>query len=533
MKKVLFILGVSLLAQLGFSQGNFNYDVLLEPISVPNLQGLHSYAFTQHNGKWLLIGGRKDGVHARQPFAAFPQSQNNTTIYVVDVNAKQVWSTSLTTLPTGIQEQLQSTNMNFYQDGDSLYIIGGYAYSATATSHITFANLTSVNVPGVINAIVNNTSITSYFKQITDNNFAVTGGQLGKIGNTFYLVGGHRFDGQYNPMGNPTYTQTYTNQIRKFTINNSGFQLSYSNYSTITDAVHLRRRDYNLLPQIFPDGSEGYTISSGVFQSTVNLPFLYPVDITANGHTPHTGFNQYLSNYHSATACLYDSVANNMHSIFFGGMSQYYYQNGTLIQDNQVPFVKTISRLTRLGDSTLLEFQMPVEMPALKGASAEFIPNENLPHYSNEVIKLSAIPQDTILIGHIFGGISSPSLNPFSGNQTSTTSADTTIYAVKLIKNTTVGEFKINGNNPYTFEVFPNPVDKEINLIYNLDKNVEVHYLISNTLGQLISKGKFESAQIGENNQQLELVENIGTQLLFVTLVFDNKYFVTKKITKK
>lgn len=533
MKKVLFILSVSLLAQLLFSQGNFNYDVLLEPVRVPNLQGLHSYAFAQHNGKWLLIGGRKDGVHARQPFAAFPQNQNNTTIYVVDVNAKQVWSASLTTLPTGIQEQLQSTNMNFYQDGDSLYIIGGYAYSATATSHITFANLTSVNVSGVINAIVNNTAITPYFKQITDNNFAVTGGQLGKIGNTFYLVGGHRFDGQYNPMGNPTYTQTYTNQIRKLTINNSGSQLSYSNYSAITDAVHLRRRDYNLLPQIFPDGSEGYTISSGVFQSTMNLPFLYPVDITANGHTPHTGFNQYLSNYHSAKACLYDSVANNMHSIFFGGISQYYYQNGTLIQDNQVPFVKTISRLTRLADSTLLEFQMPVEMPALKGASAEFIPNENLPHYSNEVIKLGVINQDTILIGHIFGGISSPSLNPFSANQTSTTSADTTIYAVKLIKNNTVGEFKINGNNPYTFEIFPNPADKEINLIYNSDKSVEVHYLISNTLGQLISKGKFETAQIGENKQQLELDENIGAQLLFVTLVFDNKYFVTKKITKK
>ena len=116
--------------------------------------------------------------------------------------------------------------------------------------------------------------------------FAVTGGHLGKIGNTFYLIGGHRFDGRYNPMGHPTYTQTYVDGIRKFTINNSGSQLSYANYTSITDEVHLHRRDYNLLPQIFPDGTEGYTLSSGVFQPTIDLPFLYPVDITASGYQP-------------------------------------------------------------------------------------------------------------------------------------------------------------------------------------------------------------------------------------------------------
>jgi hypothetical protein len=29
-----------------------------------------------------------------------------------------------------------------------------------------------------------------------------------------------------------------------------------------------------------------------------------------------------------------------MHNLFFGGISQYYYNNGTLIQDDTVPFVK-------------------------------------------------------------------------------------------------------------------------------------------------------------------------------------------------
>ena len=115
------------------------------------------YAFGQHNGKWLIIGGRKDGVHARQPFNAFPGAQNNTDMYV-DVATQQTWSASVNSLPTGIKEQLQSTNMNFYQDGDALFIIGGYAYSTTAADHKTFNNLTSIDVPNLINAIISRNS---------------------------------------------------------------------------------------------------------------------------------------------------------------------------------------------------------------------------------------------------------------------------------------------------------------------------------------------------------------------------------------
>ncbi len=84
-----------------------------------------------------------------------------------------------------------------------------------------------------------------------------------------------------------------------------------------------------------------------------------------------------------------------MHTLFFGGMSQYYYQNNTLIQDNQVPFVKTISRLSRDTNGNFSEHLLPVEMQGFKGSSAEFIPNLNLPHYESNIIKLNEIAQDT------------------------------------------------------------------------------------------------------------------------------------------
>jgi hypothetical protein len=515
------------------AQNDFNYELSLIPVSVNNLPGLHSYAFAQHDGKWLIIGGRRDGLHARQPFNAFPASQNNTDIFVVDVEKNQLSSASVENLPTGLKEQLQSTNMNFYQNADSLYIIGGYGFSSNANNHITYPFLTSINVSGLIGAIENNTSINGYFKQIENDVFRVTGGHLKMLNGKFYLVGGHRFDGRYNPMGNPTFTQEYTNQIRMFTINNSGNQLSFDNYSTITDPVHLRRRDYNLVPQIFPDGNQGLTISSGVFQINADLPFLYPVDITEEGHTPITEFNQYLSNYHSPVACMYYAASNQMHSIFFGGMSQYYYENGSLIQDDFVPFVKTISRVTRDSSGNLTEYQMPIEMPALKGSSAEFIPNLQVPHFSNKVFKMNDLSADSILIGHIYGGISSSTLNPFSSNQTNNTSADNTIYEVWLkTKTVSTNHPKIDGTNPYTIEIFPNPFESHFIMKFDIERAAKVSYFITNSLGQTILQMDNESYKRGANQIKINLSNSIQNEVLMLTVVFDNKYFITKPLIK-
>jgi hypothetical protein len=515
------------------AQTDFQYDLSLQPVSIAGLLGLQSYAFAQHQSKWLIVGGRKDGLHARQPFNSFPASQNNTQLYVIDVAQKTFKSRDLSSLNATLQEHLQATNYNFYQLADTLYLIGGYAYASSAQDHITFPYLTTIQVPALINAIENNLPISNAFKQVRDERMAVTGGQLGKIKNTFYLVGGHRFDGRYNPMGNPTFTQTYTNEIRKFSINNSSLQPTISNYTTISDPIHLHRRDFNLLPQIFPDGSEGYTLSSGVFQIGADLPYLYPVDIKEDTYSPITSFNQYLSHYHSAKVALYDSLQNKMHNLFFGGMSQYYYQNGQLIQDNLVPFVRTISRLTRSGDGSLQEYVLPVSMPALKGASAEFISNRQLPHTNSEIIKLSKINQDTILIGHIYGGILSPSLNPFNSNQTNTTAADNSIYAVYLIKNKQASSTPtaLNGENKYDFEVYPNPNKGKFTIKYHLPKVVSVDYYLSTLKGELIEEGELTKQKVGNNTEEFVLNKQFASQILILTIVFDKQYAVSKRIS--
>ncbi len=532
MKKIILLL-FSFIALVSNAQSTFDYQLVLEPFEINGLPGLHSFAYAQNSGKWLLIGGRIDGLHARQPFNAFPSASNNTSIYVVDPVNNQLWQRSLDELPENIKEQLQSSNPNFFQDGNDLYYIGGYAFSATANDHITFNNLTAIQVPGLMDAIINNTPIGSYFLQISDTSFGVTGGHMVKMQDRFYVVGGHRFEGRYNPMGNPTYTQTYTNQIRSFKINNSGTQLSISNYQVITDAAHLHRRDYNLIPQLFNGVEEGYSISSGVFQTDVNLPYLYPVDITTTGFQPIESFNQYLCHYHTANTTVYEASLQQTHTLFFGGISQYYYNNGTLVQDDNAPFVKTISRLTRNAGGAFEEYVLPNEMPQFHGTSAEFLTNPLLPRTLNDIIKIEQVTEDSILLGYIVGGIHSASINPFSGNQTSTnTSASSTHYRVKLIRNNTTGTDKTLLPKSVDVQVYPNPSNGVFQVAFDVPAACRVVYYITGFEGALIQSGSWSYKDSGVKKERVRINTNEAlNQQVFLTLILDNKYYVVKTIS--
>ncbi|MFN3874583.1 MAG: hypothetical protein ACK4L7_01560, partial [Flavobacteriales bacterium] len=369
-----------LLAPASFSlaaQDLGNRSLVLQEVTIPGMPGLQSFAWGQHGGEWLLIGGRTDGLHRRQPFAAFLAADNNTNAYVVAPQTQQVWNASLSSLPTAVFMQLQSTNMQFHQVGATLYIIGGYGYSTIAADHITHPRLTAIDVPGMIAAIKNGQPVAPHVRSIADSRMEVTGGYLGRLGDVFHLVGGQRFVGRYNPMGpnhGPGFIQQYTNAIRRFTIDDDGSALALSGYTETIDTANLHRRDYNLVAQVFPDGTHGYTAFSGVFQYDDNIPWLNTVDITAAGHAPVPGFEQLLNQYHGAHLAAYSASENRMSTVFFGGIGRYYFDaSGQLVNDANVPFVSTISRVERFADGSMEEAAIG-DMPALLGASAEFIP---------------------------------------------------------------------------------------------------------------------------------------------------------------
>lgn len=535
--KLLLLVATFLISNYTYSQ-TAPFEISLEPITISGLGGIQSYAFGQYDGKWLIVGGRLDGLHPRQPFAAFDIAGHNNQLIVIDPVTQQKWTAPLTSLPTSIQEQLSSTNMEFHQEDEYLYFIGGYGYSATANDHTTYSNLTAIKVPDVVNAVINNTSLSDFFRQITDSQFQVTGGSLKKIDDTYYLLGGQKFIGRYNPMGpnnGPGFIQEYTNSIRKFNLSDNGSDITITHLTPHFDTVNLHRRDYNAEAQILPNGHEGITMFSGVFQHDADLPFLNSVTVDVDGYTINNTFQQYYNHYHCAVLPIYSEMENEMHTVFFGGIAQFYDNAGTLVQDDNVPFVNTIARVTRDANGSMSEYKLPIEMPGLLGSVAEFIPNLDFPHFNNEVFKLDHITTDNTLIGYIFGGISSSQPNIFFINNGTQSDANNQIFKVFIKKPVSVSVDNLNSASTSLLNliIYPNPVDGELNISFNLSKKEDVTLSIIDVKGALIDKIPLTNLNVGKNHYTMNLNGLMNGSVYFISLETSTEQITRKLIIAK
>ncbi len=486
---------LTLLAGSLFAQPSFNLTI--EEVAFMESPGVHSFSMGEHDGKWLVVGGRTDGLHRRQPWAAFLPEDNNVNAYVIDPATLSVWAAPLTSLPTIQFEQLQSTNMEFTQRDTVLYVIGGYGRSDMQNDHVTHALLTAINLPGAIAAVMGGAAIAPHFRYVEDSRMAVTGGYLHFLDGKFYQVGGQYFEGRYNPQGpnnGPGFIQQYTEAIQQFRIEDNGSTLIIADYSEQVDAAHLHRRDYNLVPQVFPDGTEGFTAFSGVFQHDVDLPWLNTVDITPDGYVVNNSFNQLLNQYHSAHLPVYDGMGNQMHTIFFGGIGRYYLdqQSGTLIDDPAVPFVKTISLVTRDADGSMTETALPIEMPAYLGSGAEFVPLKTVNYLNGEILTLDDLPVgEQVLVGYVFGGIESSARNIFFVNDGTQSDASNRLFKVFVEKTATSvnSGTVITGREVFGMKLYPNPVSDVLHL------ELTVPFATKGTVSILSLKGETVAKQ--------------------------------------
>jgi hypothetical protein len=322
------------------------------------------------------------------------------------------------------------------------------------------------------------------------------------------------------PTSGPGFVQVYTNAIRKFSITDDGITLSVSHFAAITDAANLHRRDYNVAPQIFPSGEEGLTAFSGVFQTGVDLPFLNCVNIDSTGYVVNTAFAQYYNHYHCAHLPLYSQASNEMHTVFFGGIAQFFDSAGILVQDNNVPFVKTIARVTRTAAGVMSEYKLPVEMPALLGAGSEFIPVETLPQYNNHVLRLDDFTSDTTMVGYIYGGISSTAANIFFTNTGSQSSASSQVFRVYVIKNGDAGTHQLNQQSTGTLQmqVYPNPNDGEFAVRFLLQQSAPVEITIRADDGRVIEHHIVRDLRIGQNTFTRKADTQLKGKTIFITL---------------
>lgn len=503
-------------------------DIRVREVPAAGLPGVQSYAFATHNGTWLLIGGRLDGLHRRQPWATFLPEDNNKNLLVIDPYARKSWSRPLTDLPLPMQEQLQATNFNAVQHGDLLYLTGGYGYAPSAADHITHPYLTIIDVPGTIQAIQSGAPVGPFIRFKQDARMQVTGGQLGYQDGWFYLMGGQHFKGRYNPMGpnnGPGFFQAYTNAIRKFQTDQQG---NITGYQEWVDSNLLHRRDYNAVPQIFPDGSRGFTMFSGVFRPDADLPWLNSVDVTPTGFALREGFNQFLNHYHCARVALHNAQSQTMYTVFFGGISRYTLNpQGVLVDDPNVPFVRTISTVERRQDGSMLEYQIG-QMPALLGAGAEFIPAVQ---EDGGIVHLQALPPgDSVLLGHIFGGIESSAPNIFFSGDGDQSEASGRLFEVWLFRGTPTAVQNPPARIPdrYRLRAFPNPTSGAVQVAFEAPIEEHLTLQVFSPQGRLIRTVFDEILPLGVYNYIVDLTPSATGLYRFV---LSNAYGVLSETT--
>lgn len=468
------------------------YTVSLNAVSFPHtttVPGLHSFARAiGPNGQWLFVAGRTNGLHTfptsnngAPPANAFPPSQANRKLWVIDPAAQKVWSAPIPAAPLG--DSLAVTNPEYVQDGDTLYVFGGYGQQTSTGNMTTFQTITAIPVTATINAIVAGTALPTFqqintwydctiaasaadkqacntailagdaaaakkFLSPTGPYYAgIAGGGMEKVGSVFWMVFGQIFQGLYsaNPgdMGNYPTLQTYTNTLAAIWIGNIGGNLSAAILNTVVGSPNTsgnppvrqwNRRDLNVIPTLDASGNPMISVYGGVFVPGQIAAFQQPIHITnassaLNVTTTLDPYLQLFSLYDCATMKLYSASSSQMQTMFFGGIGLYYISNvnSTLQKDSGLPFVNTLSVLMQKGTAAIGEVYSSTPLPGYIGANATFIPSPSAPRQSGEILALDKITTKT-LAGWLYGGILSPQTQPPQG----ATQASSTIYEVWL-----------------------------------------------------------------------------------------------------
>lgn len=393
------------------------------PVHRPGLPTLHSFTAAEHDGKWLLIAGRTNGLHGFSNIGIenFPTQYQNEDAWVVDPVTGQTWQRHLGELGAGLSTDviasLSVTNSEFAQIGNDLYIVGGYGATSSG-EFITFDTLSQIDVAGMVDWVQGGTSsAASQIQQLHDPLFKVAGGALHELGGALRLSFGQDFNGTYIPGR----SGAYTHEIRSFeVVDTEAFEIS--EISRTLPKSSFRRRDLNVIPTVSAaaGGEVEYQLVAlaGVFTRFVGA-WTVPVEFDGSGE-PRTDdpitevtFRQSMNIYHSAKAGFYSAASDTFYEALFGGITFETFDaaTGQVLQDSDMPFTNQVAVVSRHGGT--YQQHWLGEMPELFdqdgnrlrfGANAEFLPAAHNTAYAHDIFDLDAL-EDGALLGHVFGGI--------------------------------------------------------------------------------------------------------------------------------
>jgi len=453
------------------------FQLEIEPVTATAVPPIHSFAFAQSGSKWLIVGGRTNGLHGFSTNDNFALEYANSYIVVVDTVTWNYYTSSVLDLPMNVKDPLRATNMQYTVKGDYLYMVGGFGWDSILNRYETYSTLTAIHIDSMINAVVNGLPIAPHIRQVTNTNLQVCGGEMITIGDTSYLVFGHYFRGRYSETPGPSFVQAYVNEIRKFEIQDDGVNLTLNYHGAISDTNNFHRRDLNVSPAIDPAGNEMWTAFSGVFRKDNDLPYLSPITYKpSSGYAVDGTFEQRLNNYSCPSIPIFDSVHGTMYTVLMGGCSMYDYnpQNGNQTLDSLVPFVADMSVMVQSATGQWSQVPLQLQFPGLLGSNMKFVPVDTIPMYGNDVIRLRDV-QGRILIGYLYGGIEA------SGPNDQPSIANDTIFRVYLTPDLNL--LNAQEHTSLISTVFPNPVSDQ--LIVNVQNAGTTTVELRNALGKL------------------------------------------------
>ncbi len=420
----------------------FQISVETADFSLP--VGLQTFVFATYQNKCLLLAGRTNGLHDfSNTNDNFPPKKQNTTVYVVDFQNEITYERSLFDETANLTQKqidvLSVTAAEFVQVKDTLYMVGGYGVDTLSGEFSTKSTLTVIDVPGLISWVEGSGGTAAEnMKQTSHPILKVTGGALKKTNplSPFLLIFGQNFQGFYHDSSNGVYTE----EVRPFYLLETEKDLFVVPLRTQGKKNTYRRRDLNVISITQKQGKtyeEAYVALSGVFTLSGGI-WTVPVLIDGKGRSrmlnpakPET-LRQGMNNYDCPHIGLFAKKTNEMHTLLLGGMGYIALENGTFVEDSEIPFSNSITDICidRKGNfkQYLMESEYPVILstlvnpgnPLLFGAGARFIQMSNLPIFPNGVISLDDV-KDGAILGYVIGGIQStvPNTTSFSDSEAS------------------------------------------------------------------------------------------------------------------
>jgi hypothetical protein len=403
----------------------------------PGTPQLQSFAWAQWDGKWIFIGGRTGGYHGiGQGDVDFPRSRANVKIWVVapsESSPARAYSFAVADLPASlaaVRDQWVSSNLLHFQDGETLYLAGGYGQDS-AGELVTYPILSAVNLPALVRGVMQGKdTFSGKISQVESPLVQSTGGELLKLDDGyFYLIGGHIFMGTYrafeaqNEKNMAKVNQTYLGEIRKLRVQPAGpGKLAVTLAERFRDS-EFARRDGNAALTILSDGrSLGAGVYGGVFTKD-QLNFTHPIYFSA-GSPPASDqtFEQKMSAYACAKMLMFDPDARQMYTTFFGGISRWIW-NYTTSQFEQapmkgdktkeagyldgMPWIDHISTLVRGPEGTAEIVQAANRLPGYVGTNAAFLVEPGLAKVrpDTDILDIRQFRGKRILAGYLYGGI--------------------------------------------------------------------------------------------------------------------------------